>query len=154
MYLVIVLCAVGVTVALSLTQTNLRAAEVKPHDTVADRIHELRVERRELLRQIATADQIIFKKGQGSADEVRESMLALRTSELELCTTPEEHIQVHQQIVDSMRQLEDHAVSLFNAKVCTQREVIKAKAARLKAEIDLAEVKLAANSTPTSKPIQ
>lgn len=139
---VLVACAVAGSVWLSVSRAGAAPAS-QPQLAGAQRIEQLRAERHKILERLVESAKARAEYGLNNSQEYHEAVLALRQAELESAKTPAERIRVHEQIVDYLRQREAALQSVVDrGGAVYPSQVQKAKADRLKAEIDLEEAKL------------
>ena len=100
-------------------------------------LQSLRKERRETLRTLVDAAESKFNSGKATLDSLLRGSELLLEAELDLAETKAERIAVHEKIVANLRQVEKAAQMRCNAGVAPIEESLEAKAARLKAEIQL-----------------
>jgi hypothetical protein len=108
-----------------------------------DRVRELMTQRRDLLRQIVQSSEIRFQKGQGSAEELAEDVVAAFRAELDLAASQGERIRLHEQIVEKMRELESRAEKMWQNGRIVETAAMRARARRMEAEIALEQARLA-----------
>ena len=149
---VLVACTVAGSAWLNLLRAGAAPAS-QPQVAGAQRIEQLRAERHEVLQLMVDAAQEHLRQGLvDSPTELQEAVLALRNAELEASKTPGERIRIHEQIVEFLRQQESQCQSLHDIGKVSVVRVQKAKANRLKAEIDLEEAKLAITAASGARP--
>lgn len=88
-----------------------------------------------------------MKTGRGLARELAEATTAMLRAEADLCTTDSARIDIHQKIVAAMRESEDAAAHAAKAGYASSYSVDEARLARLKAEIELEELKLSQSAS-------
>lgn len=102
-----------------------------------DRINKLLAERRDTLRGVVDAAMEQYISGEALLDTVIHARKGLLEAEMELATTNAERIRIHEKRVKNLRQLEDSVKDRHAAGTAGVRQVLTAKAARLKAEVEL-----------------
>lgn len=139
---VIIAACLGLTILTWLAQSHAAAVQSQPSSIGVARIHELRVERRDLLRQSATFLEVLFKKGKVSAEQLTDAHMELHHAELDLCTNAQERIHVHEQMVETMRWCENQLELYYKAGRVVLSDAVRAKTRRLQAEIELEQARL------------
>lgn len=109
----------------------------QPAADAAARIHSLQEQRRDTLRQLVEVAKVSYQAGGVPLDFVLQISDSLFEAELELGTTREKRIAILKEQVANLKELEELLTRGW--KVGTKRtdERLSAKAARLKAEIQL-----------------
>ncbi len=102
-----------------------------------DRVKELLQERlttcREMVRQVETR----YKNGQCTYDEVHSAARMTLDAELEVCTTDKERVAVLEKFLPEAKRHEQTAETFFKSGQGTMTTALKARADRLRVEIDL-----------------
>jgi outer membrane protein TolC len=109
-------------------------------DTSA-KLESLLRERRDTLRQLVQVVGVHYRDGRTTEDAVVCANNRLLEAELDLLTAKAERIAVYEQLVENMRRLEEVAAARHEVGVGSIEEVLAAKAARLRAEIELVRMK-------------
>jgi outer membrane protein TolC len=98
---------------------------------------ELRTERRKLLEQLYQLAVERQRQGTGSPGEVAAARLTLLDADLEMTTDRAKRITLLEEVVRIRREQEETVIARVQSGVATQSETMKAKVARLDAEIAL-----------------
>jgi outer membrane protein TolC len=98
-------------------------------------------ERRETLRQLVKAAEQHYRSGNTTLPSVIRASNLLLEAELEAAKTKAERIALYEKMVENLRELEKVAEAGYKAGVRPMDDVLEARAARLKAEIQLAREK-------------
>jgi outer membrane protein TolC len=106
-----------------------------------DRVKELQQERLATCREIVKQVETRYKNGQGNYDELHEASRMVLAAELELCTSDKERVAVLEKFLPEAKKYEAMAEALFKAGQGTQTSMLKARAERLRVEIDLERAK-------------
>ena len=101
------------------------------------RIHTLLVERRDTLRQRSAALDERFTQGRVVFESVLFARNDLLDAELELASSKAERIAAHEKRLDNYRELEKLMMARHAVGASTTEDGLMAKAARLRAEIEL-----------------
>lgn len=107
------------------------------------RIRELQKERLALLREMADQTNTAYKGGQTPLAAVLEAQREVNAAELELCETNKERIAVLEKKVELAKEAEKATEQQVRARVSTQASLLRARANRLQAEIELEKEKAA-----------
>lgn len=118
-------------------QPSAVAAQKATKDT---RLKELLKERLDTLKEIAAQTEKGFKGGQVPMGRVLEANQAVLRAELELCESDRDRVAVLEKIVKAAREREEFVAKQASSAV-PARDVLKAKADRLEAEIALERAK-------------
>jgi len=108
-----------------------------PDDDPAARIVSLLKERRDTFRQLATVVEQAYRQGEGTFASVIQASNSLLEVELDLATDKAERITLHEKRVANVKQMEQITMALHRNREATRVDVLAAKGARLKAEIEL-----------------
>jgi hypothetical protein len=100
-------------------------------------LQSLRKERRDTLRKLVDAAESKYNSGKATLECVLRASELLLEAELDLAATKTERIAVREKLVANLRQVEKAAQMRHHAGVAPIEESLQAKAARLKAEIQL-----------------
>jgi outer membrane protein TolC len=115
------------------TLTNAQNDALRPNDNV----HQLLTERRDTLQERLDAIEASFKSGRTETVVLIGAELDLLAANLELATQPVERIALLEKMVSNMKQIEDWTLGRFENGTGLRHDLLLAKAARLRAEIDL-----------------
>ena len=107
------------------------------------KIRELHKERIATLKQVVDAATAEYEIGASTttSEHVSQARLLLLNAELDACETDQERVKVHTSIVELLKENETGLDASVNAGNGSTKELLKAKAERLKAEIALEEAK-------------
>jgi hypothetical protein len=109
----------------------------------SERLRELLEQRYEILKAVVEQQNRLLSLGRISIGEVRAATVAMLHAEADLCATDTERIKIHEKLVTTLREQEDLLARDSAAGRKALHEVVKAKLARLEAQIDLEKLKLA-----------
>lgn len=115
-------------------------AQNKPGQTPKSntgKLRELLAERRETLYHLANFAFNRFQNGQGDLQSVCEAQILAMEGDLEMARDSKTRLAIHEKQVKVFRNLEEMVKVRVQAGQAGQEEILAAKAARLKAEIDL-----------------
>lgn len=112
------------------------------HEDSARRLRELHRERVETLQQWIQDLESQKSNRQVSRDEMMQTNLQLLRAQLDAAQTTDERMTLHQNIVDLMSEWEDMADQVVKKAHAEKSFYLKAKAERLKAEIDMERERL------------
>jgi hypothetical protein len=107
------------------------------HDGASAQLESLLKERRDVVRKLVEIVNRRYQTGMVTQESVILASNLLLDAELELARTKAERIAVCQKLVGNLRQLEQAAEARHERTMGSADDVLKAKAARLKAEIQL-----------------
>ncbi|HEY7328655.1 MAG TPA: hypothetical protein VH592_13505 [Gemmataceae bacterium] len=107
----------------------------------AKTIKELQKERIATLKQMAEALTTLFQRGQVSFDDYLEAQLLVLKAELDAAEKEADRITVYKNTVDLLKQYEEIAKDRFQSARGPAHSVLKVRARRLEAEIDLERAK-------------
>jgi outer membrane protein TolC len=105
------------------------------------RLKGLLTERLAVAREAAALADKAYTAGTGSFTQVQEANLAVLNAELDLCERDKDRIPVLEKFVAAMKRFEEYVAQGHKAGARSSGEVLKAKLARLEAEIALERVK-------------
>ena len=97
----------------------------------------LQKDRRDTLAELAKAGEQRFHNGQATLASAMQASYRQFDAALEFASTKEERVASYESLIENLRQLEKDAESIHRDKAGPTDDVLEAKAARLKAEIDL-----------------
>ena len=95
------------------------------------------IQRRDVLLQLVKQLEKKFSQGHCKVDSVVAARGQLLDAELELATTKDKRLEILQKRIKNLRELEDSLNILHQAGKTTLDTLLSARAARLKAEIEL-----------------
>jgi hypothetical protein len=107
----------------------------------ANKIKELQKERIVTLKQLADQTTKRFQSGAVSFEEVWEARLLVLKAELDAAERQSDRVPVYKKIVDMMKEYEVVAIRHVQNAQAPGSSVLKVKARRLEAEIDLERAK-------------
>ena len=113
------------------------AAAPDARNDTADQVEKLLRERLQLLIEAAELQQAAYQRAEVGFDAVASAHLDALSAHLELAKSVEERLKIRRQMLNVAQQLEEARVRLVEAREVGQAELLKAKAIRLRAEIDL-----------------
>ncbi len=128
----------------------------------AKKVKELQQERIATLKQLVDVNAKLFQSGTVPLDAVLEARALVCEAELEAAEKQSDRITLHKNLVDLLKQMEDVAKHRFETARSSPAPLLKIRARRLKAEIDLerakakapdAEHKKAAVTTPRTSDV-
>lgn len=129
--------------ALSLLALGLGMAPVRAvSGSDSQALRKLLEERKALLRQAVGVAVEEHRAGRIDLDSVLTLRRDLLNAELELAASREERIELYGKLVEHARAWENTTAELYKSGGATQVDVLKAKAARLRSQIDLERAKL------------
>lgn len=102
----------------------------------------LQKDRRDTLAELAKAGEQRFRKGQATLASAMQTCQRQFDAALEFASTKEERVASYESLIENLRQLEKDAEAIHEAKAGSVDDVHEAKAARLKAEIDLLKLRV------------
>lgn len=112
------------------------------HEDSARKLRELHRERVETLQQLIQDLESQKSNRQVSRDEIMQTNLQLLRAQLDAAQSNNERMTLHQNIVDLMSEWEDMAEQVVKKAHVERSLYLKAKADRLKAEIDMEQERL------------
>jgi outer membrane protein TolC len=134
--LLVTLSFCGAAILFSATAQSQENQQATPQD---ERIAKLLDERRETTRKLVEAVNAEYEVGVKGLEHVIRAQNELLDAELSLAKTHAARIDVHQQIVENLRTLEQEVEGKLRlgARGGSQADLLAAKSARLQAEIAL-----------------
>lgn len=102
----------------------------------------LQKDRRDTLAELAKAGEQRFHNGQATLASAMQASYRQFDAALEFASTKEERVASYESLIENLRQLEKDAESIHRDKAGPTDDVLEAKAARLKAEIDLLKLRV------------
>jgi len=130
------LCIVAMTTCVVLFGQPA-VSQTGPNGTLPEKLTNLLIERRDALRQIADWVESRHRNGNETLENLMQARNELLEAELEVAKTRTERIRIREEQVSNVRLLEDRLSHLRENGEISAAEVLVAKAARLKAEIEL-----------------
>ncbi len=106
------------------------------------KIKELQKERLATLKELAEQMDTLFKHARVSFEETYEARVLLLEAELEIAAREPERIMLYKNFIDVLKGYEALAAERYRAARGTQAAVLKVKARRLAAEIELEREKM------------
>jgi outer membrane protein TolC len=110
-------------------------------DESAKKIKELQKQRIATLKEMADGITNLFQRGQGSFEEVLEARMLVHKAELDAAEKESDRIALYKNMVDLLKQTEEIAATKFKAARGSANSVLKVRAMRLEAEINLERAK-------------
>ncbi len=107
----------------------------------AKRVKELQKERIATLKEMAEGVADLFQHGNVSFEEVLEARLLLLKAQLDAAEKESDRIALYKNIVDELKKFETFADTKVKAARMSMPTLLKIKARRLEAEIDLERAK-------------
>lgn len=129
------LCVVVASLGVMLSSQTAGSQDEKP-TSPENKINSLMVERRDTLRQLVDSVTAQYKAGRTTLDNVIRARNGLLDAELEIAKTKTERIRIHEERVKNFRDLENAIKQRYTVGKGTHEEMLTAKAARLKSEIE------------------
>ena len=108
-------------------------------------IEALLKERRDTLQQLVESTEALYRSGVAPLDSLLRATDELLAAQLELAKSKEERIAIHRERLKNARRLEHHSETIYKEGRASVTEYLRAKAARLKAEIELARERESTN---------
>lgn len=108
----------------------------------AKKVKELRLERIAVLKKMNEQLATLYKHARVPADETLEAAQLLAEAELEIAETDKERVELYTKLIDVLKQGESIAEAQRQAGRGVEASVLKWKAKRLAAEIQLEQAKL------------
>jgi outer membrane protein TolC len=103
----------------------------------ATKVTALQKERRDVLREAVKLTEEGYRNGVGEFTSIPRLTINLLNAELDLATDHAGRVAVRERMVEQFNVIEKTAAQRFESLVGDKTELLEAKAARLKAEIDL-----------------
>lgn len=107
-------------------------------DTDSLSVQDLLVERRDTLKTLVEHVKAQYRAGDATYDSVVAATNSLLEAQLDLATTKTERIEIRKSMVENLRAVEQRLESRRESGLPSWDEYLRAKAARLLAEIRLA----------------
>jgi len=107
----------------------------------AKKVKELQKERIATLTEMVDATTRMFQNGKVSLEEVCKARLLLLTAELDAAEKESDRITLYKNIVDELKKYEDFDAKMVEQARGSQVSVLKVRARRLEAEINLERAK-------------
>jgi len=108
-----------------------------------EKLRALLMERYDVLKTLAENLNQQLGQGRAGISEVRNATIAMFYAEADLCATDSERVKVYEKVVATLREQEESTARQVDAGWLPRIEVLRAKAARLEAQIGLEKQKLA-----------
>jgi len=108
-----------------------------------EKLRELLIERYDVLKTLAENLNQQLSQGRAEISEVRNATIAMFYAEADLCATDSERVKVYEKLVATLREQEESTARWVDAGRLPRMEVLRAKAARLEAQIGLEKQRLA-----------
>lgn len=105
------------------------------------KVKQLQAERLAALKDLVEVTDVLYRKARAEAGSAYEARLQLLNAEVDLAESDAERIKFYENFVNVMKEYEDYAIARKQAARGTEIDILKAKAARLEAEIALEKVK-------------
>jgi hypothetical protein len=100
-------------------------------------------ERYEILKTVVQEKNRLADAGRISAGEAAKATVAMLRAEADLCSAGSERIEIHEKIVTTLRECERLIAREADRGLVSSADVMKAKLARLKAQMKIEKMKLA-----------
>lgn len=127
----ILVCVVLLVGMMTVSTANNRRVDT------SDEIKDLMMERRDALRERATAVDAEYRSGRSEVAKVLDAQKDLLDAELELAPNRERRIALRRETLETLKVAELLAQAQFEQGVNTIQERLEAKAARIACKIDL-----------------
>ena len=101
------------------------------------KLQALLKERRDTLSELVDVYEARFRRGSAPVESVIVASNELLNAELELAETNPERVTIREKLVSNLRLLEQNIKERYDHGTCPIEDLLRAKAARLKAEIDV-----------------
>ena len=124
-------------VAATALAAGLLLAADNPKEDAGKKLKELHKERIATLKQIADLYSAQIATGFVTHEEILQARLRVLKAELDATETDRERVSVHENIVELMKEFEEMTDKVVKHTHVDRTVFLKAKADRLKAEIDL-----------------
>jgi len=116
-------------------------------DSRQSELQQLLTERRMILSRIVESMKIFLESGRVGLDEYRDANIALLRAEIDLRNTPNDRIEILEEIVQFHKKCEEQVRRRADEGRATRIDVEKAKLARLEAQIELVRESLKGQPT-------
>jgi outer membrane protein TolC len=124
----------GITVVIA----AVAAAQAVPKQNASgDPLQDLLKQRRDTLRELVDYLEAAFRQGVGSAESVALASSELLDAELDMAQSKAERIAIREKMVENLKEQEKMVEARNQAGMSRPGEMLRARAGRLKAEIDL-----------------
>ncbi len=123
---------IGLSVSSGLAETAAAACE-----TNAEKLTALRRERRDALQEAAKTAEKGYRAGVMDYESMKRTRIELLNAELDLAIDRPERVAVRERLVEQFRKFEKEVAEHVAVAQASSTDLLEAKAARLKAEIDL-----------------
>jgi len=105
------------------------------------KVKQLQDERVAALKDLTQVTDRLYRTARAEAGSAYEARLMLLTAELDLAQNNAERMKLYENFVGVMKEYEEYAIARKQGAKGTEIDVLKAKAARLEAEIALEKVR-------------
>lgn len=136
--LIVMVMATALVVSAANSQDKGRA---KNQDESTKKISDLQKERIAALQAVADVAAHLVKSGQLSIEEACDAKLVLLRAQIDAAETDADRIKFCEDLVEAMKQYEEIAKARKASAQGTEVSVLKVKASRLEAEINLERLK-------------
>jgi hypothetical protein len=100
------------------------------------------IQRRDVLKELVPTLRKMMEFGVHDPEELRFALLELHKTEIDLCTTQAERIEVQRRLIKALEEQEHHLRAQAEAGVMHSYQVQKARAVTLEAYIELERLRL------------
>ncbi len=139
--LIATVMAAALLIAAASPRETVGKSRKDQHEESAKKVKELQKERIATLKEMAEALAKLFQHGNVTYGEVAEARTLLFKAELDAAEKESERITLYQKRVQALKEAEKLAEQRVKAAIGTRATVLKIKAMRLEAEIDLERAK-------------
>jgi len=109
---------------------------------VQERLHQLHLQRKQVLQQILDHTKKMYELGQTGQSDVLQAEIAVLRADIELCASPNKRVAIHQDIVQLYEKIEKGMRRNVADGHVNGIELARMTLIRLDAEINLAEAQL------------
>jgi hypothetical protein len=103
----------------------------------AEKLTALRKERRDALREAAKTAEEAYRHGVGDYASIPRIKIELLNAELDLASDRAGRVAVRERLVEQFKEIEKSVAQRVESALAVSSDLLEARAARLKAEIDL-----------------
>ena len=128
-------------VASARSQDRAKASRQEQTQETARRVKELQKERLAALQDLVEITSTLYKSARTTPEELCEARLLLSKAQLETAQTEADRIAIHEKLVNELKLYEEVAEAAVSTARGTRSAVLKVKAMRLEAQIQLEEAK-------------
>jgi outer membrane protein TolC len=139
--LILTVMAATLLMAPASPQARVNLSRKDQAEESAKKVKELQKERIATLKQMADQTTKLFQHGSVSFEELCEARLLVLKAELDAAEKESDRITLYKNIVDVLKEYETWADGRFKSARGTMISVLKVKAKRLEAEINLERAK-------------